>query len=142
MNYNVIDFQSYKEAIEYQQRRTKRLKKFHDHLEDLQELAECWGAKIHVFNSGLHIQFVCGEFLANYYPSTRRFFFQKPRLLPTIVVPPQEAMTAFFSFAHQLAVDPTEIFSAWWNFEPRRKPPEDVIYASEVMSCHKFASNS
>jgi len=122
------DWRWYREAIVPEIRRTRkrRLDRFHESLDALRDLVECYGIEIRVPDAQ-QIQFRYDNFLGNYYPATRKFFLQKPTLLPTKVVPPEQALLEFLR--HALAVEsaPESLFSAPWIFSPDGRTPAEVI---------------
>jgi HJR/Mrr/RecB family endonuclease len=107
--------------------RSKRMKRFHENLDALRELLEWWNISIAVNNRGHHIQFRCEEYIANYYPSTRNFFFQRPALLPTIKVRPEDVILIFLQQARKIESEPSELFKAWWNFKEDTSIPSEVV---------------
>ena len=107
--------------------RSKRLAKFHNNLKAINALAELYAISISVKNDGHHIQLRSDDFLANYYPSTRKFFFQRPSLAPTITVRPEDVLAVFLRQAREIVVNPETTFRAWWRFDEQDRVPKEVL---------------
>lgn len=107
--------------------RIKRFDKFHANLVALQDLAEGWGISITAKNQGHHIQLRCQDYICNYYPSTRKFFFQRPKLTETVVVNPEDVLLEFLREARNIESAPKSEFSSWWSFCESARPPEEVV---------------
>src|SRR5258705_206230 len=129
------EFNAYREFYKRNVRpaKEKRLKRFHGNIEAITDLSECWNIKIKIHNDGQHIQIICEEFLANYYPSTKTFFFQKPKLLPSINVAPQNFLFAFLSVAKVISENPDQLYHSWWSFEKRITKQKDILQVGNYL---------
>lgn len=116
--------------------RQTRVAKYHRNLREICEFAEAYGTSIRTC-SDQHIQFRCLDFVANYYPSTRKLFFQKPTLTPTLTsVAPEEVLRVFLREARKIEIDAKASFASWWEFHNNQSPPDEVIQIGEYMMSH------
>lgn len=95
------------------ERRHKRVAKFQHNLEQIADLAKLYGIEIKSPDEWHHIQIKHGNYIGNYYPSTRKFFFQRPVLTPTQRdIAPEDVLLIFLKHALQIESFSAELYNA------------------------------
>ena len=114
--------------------RERRIQKYHRNLAQICELAESYGIKVSVPDGWHHVQFRYLNYIGNYYPSTRSFFLQAPKLLPTEHgVSPEKSLLIFLKHAVRVEAPPYNIFLSSWAFRDFYSVPKDVERVGEYL---------
>lgn len=75
--------------------RDAREQTFQIHLEALIPQLESEGIGVRLLNQGMQLRLERGDWLANFYPRSGKFHFQKPKVTQTISISFEEAVVRF-----------------------------------------------
>lgn len=113
--------------------RENRIVAFTHRLAAMRDVCDHLGVTTRVLNRGLHVQFVCGELIGNYYPTTNHLFIQRPNLGETLGgIKHRDALLAFFRAARDILEVP-ELYTASWEFDDTGQPPDFV--RADTLEC-------
>jgi hypothetical protein len=90
--------------------RQRRFEKFHLKFPDLVNRLRDVGIELRSLNQGEHIQMRAGKLIANYYPRTRSYFIQQPKLSDTDRIGFEEAIARFLRQASKISGTVSSIY--------------------------------
>lgn len=107
--------------------RARRVSKFIANFEEFRDFAAIYEIEVALLNGGQQVQMRLDGSIANYYPSTRKFFFQKP-LAPTVAgIAPEAVLPVFLRQARDISMAEARVYRAWWKLDGDGRPPSEVM---------------
>lgn len=109
------------------QTRAKRVSTFIANFDEFCDLAALYEIEVALLNGGQQVQMRLDGSIANYYPSTRKFFFQKP-LAPAVAgIAPGDVLPVFVRQARDISMAEPRVYRAWWKLDADGRLPSEVM---------------